>query len=46
MPTDTENKKPSKKDMDRFVADCIVLGWTVRFRTHLKTRLNWLKKGR
>ena len=37
--------RPTRKDMDNFVARCISLGWTVRSATHPKTVANWLRKG-
>lgn len=44
LDTAQEGKKPTRHDIDRFVESCISKGWTVRYRTHVKTRARWLVK--
>ena len=34
--------KATKRDIDRLVAHCLTVGWTVRKHTHPKTKANWL----
>ena len=39
------NRKPSKREWDIFVAECIANGWPIKMIRHPKSKANWNNEG-